>query len=64
MANLRRIPYTEPIPAGAENVTRKGKRFARFKDRRGKVVEAALYDDACGSCAREAQGPPGREALL
>ena len=36
MSNLRRIPYTKPLPAGAEVITRKGQRFARFKDRGGK----------------------------
>jgi integrase/recombinase XerC len=45
VSNLRRIPYTKPLPAGAEVITRKGQRFARFKDRRGKAVEAPLNDD-------------------
>jgi integrase len=45
VSNLRRIPYTKPIPAGAEVITRKGQRFARFKDRRGKAAEAPLNDD-------------------
>jgi integrase len=45
MSNLRRIPYTKPLPAGAEVITRKGQRFARFKDRKGKTVEAPLNDD-------------------
>lgn len=37
MANLRRIPYTKPIPPGSEIITRKGERYARFKDKRGKT---------------------------
>jgi hypothetical protein len=45
MSNLRRIPYTKPIPADAEIITRKGQRFARIKDRKGKIVEAPLNDD-------------------
>src|SRR4051794_41163548 len=45
MSNLRRIPYTKPIPPDAEIVTRKGQRFARLKDRKGKTVEAPLNDD-------------------
>jgi integrase len=45
MSNLRRVPYTRPIPAAAEIFTRKGERFARFKDRKGKTVEAPLTED-------------------
>jgi hypothetical protein len=40
MSNLRRIPYTKPLPPGAEIITRKGKRLAPFKDQRGTTVEA------------------------
>ncbi len=42
MARLRRIPYTKPIPAGAEIITRKGKQYARFLDDDGKPVLAPL----------------------
>jgi integrase len=45
VSNLRRVPYTKPIPAGAQLFTRKGERFARFRDRRGKTVEAPLTED-------------------
>jgi integrase len=45
VSNLRRIPYTKPLPTSAEIITRKGQRFARFKDRKGKTVEAPLNDD-------------------
>src|SRR5262245_55525408 len=45
MSNLRRIPYTKPIPAGAEIVTRKGKRYARFKDKKGKIISVALNQE-------------------
>ncbi len=34
--------YTKPVPAGAEPFTRKGERFARWKDRRGKTRTAPL----------------------
>src|SRR5262249_39576820 len=42
---LRKILYTKPLPPDAEIFTRKGKRFARFKTRKGKVVEAPLSED-------------------
>jgi hypothetical protein len=45
VSNLRRVPYIKPIPAGAQILTRKGEPFARFKDRRGKTVEALLTED-------------------
>jgi integrase len=45
VSNLRRVPYTKPIPEGAQLFTRKGERFARFKDRRGKTVEVPLTED-------------------
>jgi DNA polymerase I len=45
MSNLRRVPYTKPIPAGAETVTKKGQRFARFRTRKGKAVDAPMTDD-------------------
>src|SRR5262249_10592356 len=45
VSNLRRVPYTKPLPAGAQLFTRKGERFARFKDRRGKTIEAPLTED-------------------
>ncbi len=45
MSNLRRVPYTKPIPEGAQLFTRKGERFARFKDGRGKTVEAPITED-------------------
>jgi hypothetical protein len=41
MARLRRIPYTKPIPSGAEVVTHKGKPHARFIDG-GRTVVAPL----------------------
>ncbi len=41
MARLRKIPYTKPIPAGAEIVTHKGKPHARFTDD-GKTVLVPL----------------------
>jgi integrase len=34
--------FTKPLPAGAETFVRKGERFARWKDRKGKIRTAAL----------------------
>jgi integrase len=45
VSNLRRIPYTKPLPPGAEVFTRKGKRFARWQDSKGKRREAPLNED-------------------
>jgi hypothetical protein len=45
MSNLRRIPYPKPIPAGAKVFTRKGKRFARWQDSKGKRREAPVNED-------------------
>src|SRR5262245_46859775 len=41
MARLRRVPYTKPIPPGAQIITHKGKPHARFTDD-GKTVVAPL----------------------
>jgi integrase len=45
VAHLRRPPYTKPVPPDAEIFTRKGNRFARFEDRKGRTVEAPLSED-------------------
>jgi hypothetical protein len=45
VAHLRRPPYTKLLPPDAELFTRKGKRFARFHDRQGRIVEAPLSED-------------------
>src|SRR5262245_37592995 len=42
MASLFKRPYTKPIPPGAEIVTHRGKRCARFKDEGGQTVIAPL----------------------
>ena len=44
MSRLRRMPYTKEIPAGSVIFTRKGKRFARFKDSKGRAVEAPVNE--------------------
>jgi integrase len=44
VSNLRKVPYTKPIPEGAETFTRKGKRFARWTDKKGKRREAPLNE--------------------
>lgn len=45
MPSLRKIPFTKPLPAGAEIFTRKGKRFARWIDGKNKPREAELSED-------------------
>lgn len=45
MARIFRQTYTKPLPAEAEVFTRKGKRYARFKDGRGKTVTAPVSLD-------------------
>jgi integrase len=45
VASLLRPTYTRPIPPGAEIVTHKGKRHARFKGDDGKTVLAPLTKD-------------------
>jgi hypothetical protein len=45
MPRLFQPPYTKPIPEGTEIVTHKGKPHARFKDKRGKTVQAPLTED-------------------
>jgi integrase len=45
MASIFRRTYKRPIPSGAEIVTRKGQRFARWKDKRGRTRSAPLSED-------------------
>lgn len=45
MASVYKPTYTKPIPTGAEIFTRKGERFARFKNRKGKTITAPLTED-------------------
>ncbi len=45
MARVFKQTYTKPLPDGAELLTRKGKRVARFKNRKGKTVTAPLSKD-------------------
>jgi integrase len=45
MSNLRRIPYTKPLPPNAQIITRKGQRLARWQDKRGQTREAPLTKD-------------------
>ena len=45
MARVFKHTYTKPLPEGAELFTRKGRRYARFKDTRGKTVTAPLSQD-------------------
>jgi integrase len=41
--------FTKPLPAGAETFVRKGERFARWKDRKGKTRTAPLTTGGDGS---------------
>jgi integrase len=41
--------YTKPLPLGAETFIRKGERFARWRDRRGKTRTAPLTNGEDGS---------------
>lgn len=45
MAHVFKPFYTRPLPADAKVFNRKGKRFARFTQRGGKVIEAPLTAD-------------------
>ena len=45
MARIFKQTYTKPLPEGAEIFTRKGRRYARFKDSKGKTVTAPLSQD-------------------
>ena len=45
MASIYKPTYTKPIPPGAEIVTRKGTRYARVRDRRGKLRSEPLTKD-------------------
>ena len=45
MASIYKPTYTKPIPPGAEIVTRKEKRYARYRDGRGKLRTELLTKD-------------------
>ena len=45
MARIFRQTYTKPLPKEAEVITRKGKRYARFKDAKGKAITTPLSQD-------------------
>lgn len=45
MARIFKQTYSKPLPQGAQTITRKGKWYARFKDRRGRTREAPLSND-------------------
>src|SRR4051794_24694601 len=42
MGQIFKKAYTKPIPAGAEFLTRKGERIARWRDAKGKVRTAPV----------------------
>jgi integrase len=42
MGSVFKKKYTKPLPSGAESFTRKGQRFARWKDRNGKTRTSPL----------------------
>jgi integrase len=49
MGSVFRKSYTKPLPEGAEVLTRKGERLARWKDKRGKTRTAPLTVGEDGS---------------
>ncbi len=42
MGAVYKVSFTKPLPAGAKIIIRKGKRFAEWKDGKGKIQTAAL----------------------
>ena len=49
MGSVYRKTFTKPLPPGAELFDRKGARFARWKDGRGKTRTAAVITGRDGS---------------
>ena len=49
MASVYRKTVTRKLPAGAELFTRKGERFARWKDGKGKRQTAPVFEGRDGS---------------
>jgi hypothetical protein len=49
MGSIRRKTFTKPLPPGAELFTRKGGRFAKWKDAAGKTRTAPVTTAADGS---------------
>src|SRR5271166_1743639 len=49
MGTVFKKTTTKPLPAGAETFSRKGERFARWKDRKGKTRTAPLTTGQDGS---------------
>ena len=49
MGTVYRKTVTKPLPAGAEIFTRKGERFARWKDAKGKTRTAGLTTSKDGA---------------
>jgi integrase len=45
MASIFKKADVRPVPEGAEVITRKGEKFARWKDRRGRTMTAPLSED-------------------
>jgi integrase len=45
MASVFKQTYKRPIPPGAEIITRKGEKLARWKDKRGRTKTAPLSDE-------------------
>jgi integrase len=70
VASIFRRTYKRPIPEGAEFVTRKGKRLARWKDGRGRTHTAPLSEDGTEivlelrSWYFEYNGPDGRRITV
>jgi integrase len=57
MGTVFKKTFTKPLPAGAETFVRKGERFVRWKDRRGKTRTAPLTTGKDGSERISIQSP-------
>ena len=55
MGTVYKESYTKPLPSGAEIFSRKGERFARWKDAKGKT-HTAKYRNASGHIVKVATG--------
>jgi hypothetical protein len=49
VATVYRKTFTKPLPSGAETFTRKGEKFARWKDAKGKTRTANVTTGKDGS---------------
>jgi integrase len=57
MGTVFRKTFTKPLPAGAETFTRKGQRFARWKDKKGRTRTAPLTTGKDGAARLLIESP-------